>query len=701
MANLSRRIVPLVLAAALACPSLSSAATPTAKGGDFATWLEQHGAYDALDIELSEKPQTPEVILERARLLLKLSRSEAALGLLKGAAGFSSPSLEHERLWLLGQAARQSGRLPEALAAWLTAIGPAPTRDDTARLREQPGFPEAYEDVCRIWLWEKEQTADPDIAAASSARIKAALDVGRATWPADLFWLEADQVTRLKSGSALTDAQASHGLRVTDQDRETLVRTLAHAALGDWRGARLELDGLSQSLFKDYWNIFLGSLQSGVGVPDLSAFRSAGMLKAAAFWDGIATASGSLDAAFWKIHAPSLRDWNSVRTRLDLATPAQAKEILDKELGSSQVDPLTAERLQQFGLAFALLGQETARVSALAKELAPSRLPLSLKLALSISRRESPRGFFKDDDTAGFGLLRHLTEAAGFAAYGDTGIPFWTELTPAGCLDASARHPFDQCLLLAALTDSWDGSPSPALARRLGLLFPGSRAGAAALVSLAADAGKAGEISTSAAYLGRVNPALLSGKARVDWLQAKGALEIELGRDDQALATYTELYTTDRSRLSAPQRIKLALLAEARNKLDFSRVVLEDLWKDKNSLTTAEQAETLFWLAEVADGQGRTDEALHDYLQVAWSYPQENIWELTALYRAAQIYERTDRLDLARELLGMVIKNSDRKSQRDQAEQLLQQIDARSKAEKARPAPGSTGAAGTGWTYPF
>jgi TolA-binding protein len=105
---------------------------------------------------------------------------------------------------------------------------------------------------------------------------------------------------------------------------------------------------------------------------------------------------------------------------------------------------------------------------------------------------------------------------------------------------------------------------------------------------------------------------------------------------------------------------------------------LTTLWEQKNKLSVKLQAETLFWMAEGFQYQKKMDQALTAYLRVAYAYPGQNIWAVTAMYRAALIYEQNKQFVPAGNLLQEVIKRADRESQKEAAQDRLDGIRARS-----------------------
>lgn len=650
---------------------------------DFIQWLSKHGIHEIVERELAQGEQTPEIVLERAKLLLDSGQPKEAYTILRDAAPFADASQERARLLLFAVAARRAGSLSEAVFAWSLALGASPNEADAENLRQEPGFPDAFEDVWRQWYWQYTRMADRDLAFAVLTRLNAALTTGLAVWPASPFWDAAAAALReSRDVPRLLDHQPALGARLSDEDRKKFSVFLGYAALGRLREARAALSPMSNPAVQGFFTDLADSLLAKAPRFQTPVYAQTGYPKARAFADGIAAGLGPYDPDAWQVREPQLVNWAEIRGRLAVATPEQAVGIIERELAKAGLDPLTTERLRHLAAAQALTAEDAERAAAHLAEVNPKRLPLSLKLHLSFATKQHPRALF-DQNAEDSGLLElscWIAAAAGYSALGRETLPFWSSLAPDDIELESASHPLDQALLLAGFDSAFARAPSAGLARRVGYLFPLSTTGAAALVLLANEAGSTGAVEAAATYLGRLDPGKLHGPVRLDWLKAKGALEIELGLEREALATYSTLYREDRARLLPLQRLKLALLAQRMGNHGFAREVLGELWSHKGALTEAEQAETLFWLAESAEAMGEDDEALHAYLRVAWGYPSQNIWAVTAMYRAALILENSGRGEAARGLLKIVIANSDRASQKEQAEQRLKQIEERGRA---------------------
>jgi len=129
-------------------------------------------------------------------------------------------------------------------------------------------------------------------------------------------------------------------------------------------------------------------------------------------------------------------------------------------------------------------------------------------------------------------------------------------------------------------------------------------------------------------------------------------------------------------------RLRMALLYQQRREYKTAQKELLAMWDARATMTTALQAETLFWLGEGEQAMRNPDKALDYYLNLAWQYPQENIWCLTAMYRASLIYEKRGKYETAKRLLGTVVRNASRKEQRVAAQARIDAIDKKMGVER-------------------
>ena len=121
---------------------------------------------------------------------------------------------------------------------------------------------------------------------------------------------------------------------------------------------------------------------------------------------------------------------------------------------------------------YEVITNDQARAGALLAELDPIRLPLPLKIALTLGRSADPHALFHGPEAGpGLGLACALAEVCGFSAIPPAPLPFWSRVSPGDLQKESSSHPFDRNFLLASLDSQWRADKSPEMARRLGFLF--------------------------------------------------------------------------------------------------------------------------------------------------------------------------------------------------------------------------------------
>jgi len=83
--------------------------------------------------------------------------------------------------------------------------------------------------------------------------------------------------------------------------------------------------------------------------------------------------------------------------------------------------------------------------------------------------------------------------------------------------------------------------------------------------------------------------------------------------------------------------VSLAILAQEKGELSLARKLIEGAMK--KAKTRQQKAESLFWKAAIESQAGNTDDAIIDYMKIAYDYKGVEPWASTALYRAAQLFE--------------------------------------------------------------
>jgi TolA-binding protein len=89
------------------------------------------------------------------------------------------------------------------------------------------------------------------------------------------------------------------------------------------------------------------------------------------------------------------------------------------------------------------------------------------------------------------------------------------------------------------------------------------------------------------------------------------------------------------------------------------------------------KAEAQYWVGESLQHQGRHEAAVVEYLKVAYLYPTEGMWALTARYMAAQVYQEMGAYEEAVRLYTKVAKESGDKRKSEYARKRIEELSAK------------------------
>ncbi|MBG0789973.1 MAG: tetratricopeptide repeat protein [Desulfovibrionaceae bacterium] len=674
-------ILPFTLATAIAAPDRT-----------FQEWLEQYDAWDRLEHEYSQAPSqdSPENILKRAEVYLNLNSPEKALEIIEMTPSFTDESMEARRLWMGGQAQRALGDLSKAVL-WFTQAG---THMEESAMRSQfqqePGLSAIWQDVWlkMYWSYASNYTLSRDTQKATLMQM---LDTARAVW-GTTFWETAHS---LLNPAPIAPAEASvHPAPtpeataipvVTVRDTQLIARSMALVSLEEFSDALTTVSGISSVPAKTFWTSIVIFVENGSLPSNLDVFLEGNYLKAKAFWAGNVLAAHSLSRSQWYLGNPDSGPWTKFRNNVLNMDFNQAIKAIDNELGSMLISEQTTTLLNSFKLALSLANGDFISSTTTWNKLNKKNLPITLRLAGMLAFKEDFKNVLPDNPAEAYRLypvLSALSGAAGREVHERTDAPFWTTAQPDQLRSlVKEQYPLDRLLLLAYWQQYFADNPSVALAKRAAFLFDDTSFGIRSLIFLADDAVNAKKLQMGAFYLNRINEATLPPDLQVAWLDIKTRLELNSGRQATALTTYKEMVATGES-IPVMTRLRMALLYQQRKEYKAAQAELLAMWDQRASMTTALQAETLFWLGEGEHAMGNTDKALDYYLRLAWQYPQENIWCLTAMYRASLIYEKRGKYETAKKLLGTVVRNASRKEQREAAKARIDAIERKMGSEE-------------------
>ena len=653
----------------------------------FEQWLEHYRAWDRLEKEYAHEPSadTPDAVLKRAQVYLNLNSPDKALELIEMTPAFSGQA-EADRLWLGGQAHRGLGDLTKAVLWYTQAAKFMPDEEVLSRFKAEPGLEPIWHDVWlkMYWSWLANHTLSRD---SQKEALDLIMTVGRKVWPND-FWngVHALLSNKTLAANSTTAVAMPATVLVPQVDTTLIAQAMAAVSLEKFDEASAHIAKLSNEMVRQFWTSTLYFLNSGNAPTNVDAFLEGNYLKAHAFWSGNILAPYSKSRTDWFLGNPDSAAWTKFRNNI-LNMPAdEAEKAIDNELGSMLISEQTAALLRNFKLALSLANGNTQAAATTWNSTDKTSLPICLRLAGMLTFKEHLNKVLPETPSEAFTLypvLAALSGAAGMDVHPDTEAPFWTA-APQDQLQvlSTVSYPLDRLLLLAYWQQRFADSPSVELAKRGAYLFDDTSFGIRSLIYLADDAVKAKQLQLGAFYLNRIDDTALPPELRMAWLDIKTRLELDAGSQGKALETYQDMVKTDEP-IPVMTRLRMALLYQQRREYEAAQKELLAMWDARATMTTALQAETLFWLGEGEQAMRNPDKALDYYLKLAWQYPQENIWALTAMYRASLIYEKRGKYETAKRLLGTVVRNAARKEQRVAAQARIDAIDKKMGEEKS------------------
>ena len=647
----------------------------------FQDWLEHYSAWDRLEQEFAQETtaDTPEAVLKRAQVYLNLNSPDKALEIIEMTPAFEG-SLEAERLWMGGQAYRSLGDLTKAVL-WFTQATKFMANDNEirAKFKSEPNLDTIWHDVWlkMYWSYMANHTLSRD---SQKEALNMVMTAGRKVWDNN-FWKTANY--QLNPAESVAQEQSPEGMAVTSaapisiEDTKLIAQAMASVSLEKFEEASGFISQITQEPVRSFWSSIITFLEQGKLPENLEVFVRGNYLKAHAFWAGNVLAPYSKSRSQWFLGNPDSAPWTKFRNNLLTMPYNEAEKAINNELGSMLISEQTASLLNNFKLALSLSNGNFVLSATTWNNINKQSLPICLRLAGVLAFKDNLNKILPEKPAEAYALypiLSALSAAAGQTFHDKNEAPFWTA-APAEQLQAlSAQYPLDRLLLLAYWQQHFTKEPSTEMAKRAAYVFDDSSFGIQGLLYLADDAVKAKKLQLGAFYLNTIDEPALPSNLKISWLDIKTRLELDSGRQSAALDTYKEMTETGEP-IPVMTRLRMALLYQQRKEYQAAQNELLTMWKSSASMTTTLQAETLFWLGEGEHAMRNTDKALDYYLRLAWQYPQENIWALTAMYRASLIYEKRGKYETAKKLLGTVVRNAARPEQREAAKARIDAID--------------------------
>jgi hypothetical protein len=624
-------------------------------------WLKSYGAMDIYAMSLKEREAGPAGQLDYAQALISLGNPETAISVLKGIETKSDPQLEGMKHWTIHRALRQLGEFDQSVLAVIEASGSLGIQGTSMLMSGEPGLDILWSSIWKRWFF---QTLNADqINDGRRIIMEQSVVLARSAWPAAELWKKID--IPIFGAQALSAAPGN--------DQIAIAGAFALWGIAHWDLADQALTGVSdpdlRSFFKNFGR-FLRTSELDQWESNLKTAKSSG------FTDVYADHLQKYALENFRLSSPAGSSWERFLDRIRGLSPSGALELIKKELSSALLPDEIRGRL--LSLAFIYELYERPYHEALdtwSKVHAESPdLPFTFFIAASLIRQDyQPLAYLP---ASRFPFFKEVLNAAGLNPDPKHLSRFWTQ-EEKSIQALFAEFPLDYAVNCLYYNKSFQGDENQVSARNLAFLFPHSKTGQSAYLSLAQHAYREGNKALAWRYLQSISEEFARGPRQLELLEAKAGILMDMGREEESLSTYLIILEKSPQRLSPERRLRLALLAQEKNKWKLAQDMLEGLLRDRTALSEPVQAEVLFWLGEGAQHQGDLEQALDYYLRLSWQFPEQNIWAVTAMYRAGLIYEQREMLDTARNLFQTVLKSADRKSQKEAAQQRLDAIESR------------------------
>ncbi len=627
----------------------------------FPNWLKKHEIWDSYEKALQQEKQSPKNILERSYSLLQQGKADEARKILDKYAPFKSKEAEAERLWLYGTILRLQGEYSHAVENLSEALCFYSPQKQKELILSQYALSILWEDVWRQWLWETLSSVKP--SSTKLELLVRSAHQAQLAWPKNNFWKEANKLMESKSFKKLYQSKL---LPEKTKDRYSIAKALLFAAADFHKQTQTELKQIANKDLRYFWQTLLDLLTSNtLQAKPLSPLATDFF---AAYSLNLANIKNN-----WKINIANTQNWQEFHSKLEKMSTKKAISLLKKELGSTLLSQDMHTALKSYLFTFQVMETDLnspkhfSQLKKNWKKLKDEHLALSVRISAMLIFAENED--FSDQPQL-YPALCILAASTGYIPHSELQSAFWKK-------NPSVFDPLIQFQALNAEFYKQNKKSTPAkkeAALHLAYLFPTSNVAPKALFFLARQAQNEGKPILAWEYLQKISLAALPKNMEIDYYLAQAGLEMQLGKEREALITYLDILRNNPTAIPPIKKLRLALLAQQQNEWETADKLLQELWTQKEELSTELQAELLFWLGEGQQYLGQTEKALETYLRLGWKYPKENIWAITALYRAGLMYEQLGLPESAQKLYQTVIENSDRESQKEAAKQRIQAI---------------------------
>lgn len=674
----------------------------------YESWLEKYSALDKLDEIYTEEVETPETIVKRAEISLEMDTPDQAIQILETSlvaepnATKDSDKTEIQRLWLGGQAQRALGEPSKAVRWFSQAAKLMSKKQLVAKFSREPGLAIIWKDVWRQQFWEWIDTNDKNQAEIRQLFLKDTLNQALVVWKRDKFWKQVEktfeQTTSESDELSGKTSKKDQPEEITRNDRDLIASALMSVTLEKYQEANATLEDITSKPVRNFWLSVVDSTVNGTNDKQLSYLNKQKYFKAAAFWESVMMQPANEKSIFWTLGDPTSYAWGRFKQRILRQDPESAIETLDNGSGSLLIPEETARLIQPLKFAVSVInGYSAIARNVWSNTLDIRSMPVGFKIAGALLWNDSLDGMLSEDPivaAAEAPIISGLKQAAGIERKKPHIGHFWKKYNARNLSVVTENYwPLDKVMLMADWRARWNKKKDKTLARRAAFLFPKTKLGIDCMLYLAQQAVNSRNFKLASFYLNKLDGSMPTVESQAMLLETKANLAVLTGDKATALDNFKKLLDTG-AEISDDSRLKLAFLLQQAGELSQGHDHLQILWEKHEELPSSMQAEILFWLGEGEQALGNNDNALDHYLKLAWQYPGETMWALTAMYRAALIYDKRGIYPPAQKLLKTVLKNAETEKQRMAAQARLSEIE----MKMGRPAVKSKNPA---TAYPF
>ncbi|MFP4128465.1 MAG: tetratricopeptide repeat protein [Desulfonatronovibrio sp.] len=636
----------------------------------FHEWLRQYGAMDVYAKSIKKRQSGPQAQLDYAEALISLKDPGQALTALNSIEDHQDPMVEGRKFWIKHKALRQMEQFDQAVLAVIESSGFLGMEKTAQLMKEEPDLDTLWSNVWKRWFFNT--LSIDQINDGRRMIMEQSVVLARSAWPDNKLWNTIE--------IPLTSTESTKNR--PSSDHINIARALALWSIANWDLAEASLTEISspdpQSFFENFAE-FLKTSDLETWTPNSETSKSSGFIHA--YSDHLQ--KYALDD--FRLSSPETGSWKPFLAEIKQLEPESALQMIKQELSYALLPAEVRGRLQALAFIYELQKEEPSKaLDSWEKALSnSSELPFTLYLAASLLMQDYAP--MNDLPSSRYVFLKEILNAAGLNLDQKHLSEFW-ETKENNIDDLYSVFPLDYAINFLFYNESFQTEQDQAAAENIAFLFPYSETGQNAYLSLAQHAYEQGDKTMAWKYLQNISQEFARGPRQLDLLEAKAGILMDMGREEESLATYQVILEKSPQRLIPERRLKLALLAQEKNQWNLAQDMLAELWQERADLAEPVQAEILFWLGEGSQHQGDMEEALDYYLRLAWQFPDQNIWAVTAMYRAGLIYEERGFLDTARNLFESVLKNADRDSQKEAAQQRLDTIKSRMGSDTAKDA---------------